>query len=246
MNAVVQEEYDFVSGHSAAINRDLCISCGRCREVCRYHAINEEYQVESFSCEGCGACFYLCPTGAVTFTEALCGHYFVGKTKKGERTVFAELLPGAENSGKLVTAVRKKANEIATENGNDFMLTDGPPGIGCTVIASLTGASFIVFVTEPTVSGVHDLRRVMQLSRHFKVPGGVVINKSDVNQDYVNEIVALCLESGFDLLGSIPYEPQVSLAQRQAKTILEYAPESQASSAIRQIYQKLNKQLEAV
>jgi MinD superfamily P-loop ATPase len=243
LNAAVAEEYEFISGHSATINKNFCTSCGRCREVCRYQAISDDYHVDRFSCEGCGACFYLCPAGAVSFDEALCGHYFVGKTKSEEWAVFAELLPGAENSGKLVTAVRKKAGEIAKENKNDIILTDGPPGIGCTVIASLTGASFIVFVTEPTVSGLHDLKRVMELSTHFKLPGGVVINKGDLNQTYSKEIETLCLERGFDLLGSIPYEPLVSQAQRQAKTILEYAPDCQASSAIRQIYDKLSLQL---
>ena len=243
LNAAVVEEYEFVSGHRAAINKDICTSCGRCREVCRYGAISKDYHVDKFSCEGCGACFYLCPSGAVSFDEALCGHYFVGNTKKQEIAVFAELLPGAENSGKLVTAVRKKAREIAQEKGNEIILTDGPPGIGCTVIASLTGASYIVFVTEPTVSGVHDLKRVMELSIHFKLPGGVVINKGDLNPAYAKEIETLCLERGFDLLGSIPYEPFVSQAQRQAKTILEYAPDCLASGAIRQIYKKLSAQL---
>ena len=246
LNAAVTEKHDFISGHMAVINRDKCISCGKCRQVCYYHAISEEYEIDSFACEGCGACFYLCPVDAVSFEEALCGHYFVGKNDRQEQSVFAELLPGAENSGKLVTAVRKKAQEIARENGNKIILSDGPPGIGCTVIASLTGASFIVFVTEPTVSGVHDLKRVMQLSIHFKLPGAVVINKGDLNPAYSSEIEAICLEYGFSLLGSIPYDPQISQAQRQAKTILEYAPESQASLAIRQIYMKLNKQLETV
>lgn len=246
LNAAVVEEYDFVSGYKAAIDKVVCTACGRCREVCRYHAISEDHQVDCFSCEGCGACFFLCPAGAVSFNEALCGHYFVGKTKKQEWAAFAELLPGAENSGKLVTTVRKKAREIATEQGNEFILTDGPPGIGCTVIASLTGASFIVFVTEPTVSGLHDLKRVMELSRHFKLPGGIVINKGDLNPAYSNKIESLSLERGFDMLGSIPYEPLVSQAQRQAKTILEYAPDCRASNAILQIYQKLYQRLETV
>lgn len=202
--------------------------------------------MDSFSCEGCGACYYFCPAGAVSFNEVLCGHYFTGKTGKQELSVFAELLPGAENSGKLVTAVRKKAQEIGKEQGNEIILTDGPPGIGCTVIASLTGAQFILFVTEPTVSGVHDLKRVMELSRHFKLPGGIVINKGDLNPAYSREIEALSLERGFDLLGSIPYEPLVSHAQRQAKTILEYAPDCQASNTIRQIYQKLYERLETM
>jgi MinD superfamily P-loop ATPase len=243
LNAAVAEEYEFVSGHRAAINKDICTSCGRCREVCRYGAISKDYHVDNFSCEGCGACFYLCPAGAVSFDEALCGHYFVGNTKKQEMAVFAELLPGAENSGKLVTTVRKKAGEIAKGNANKIILTDGPPGIGCTVIASLTGASYIIFVTEPTVSGVHDLKRVMELSNHFKLPGGVVINKGDLNPAYAEEIETLCMERGFALLGSIPYEPLVSQAQRQAKTILEYAPDCLASGAIRQIYKKLSAQL---
>ena len=246
LNAAVLEEYDFVSGHKAAIDKVVCTACNRCREVCRYQAISENYQIDRFACEGCGACFQLCPAGAVSFDEALCGHYFVGKTKEQQWAVFAELLPGVENSGKLVTAVRKKAQEIAKESGIEFILTDGPPGIGCTAIASMTGASYIVFVTEPTVSGVHDLKRVMELSMHFKLPGAIVINKGDLNPSYSREIVFLCLEHGFELLGSIPYEPMVSLAQRQAKTILEYAPDCQASKAIRLIYQKLHKRMETM
>jgi len=246
LNAEIMESFDFISGRRAAIDLTKCVACGRCREVCRYEAISTDYVVDGFSCEGCGACHFLCPTGAVSFDETLCGHYYTGKNSNGQDSVFAELLPGAENSGKLVTAVRKKAKEINESAGHAIMLTDGPPGIGCTVIASLTGANFIVFVTEPTVSGVHDLKRVMELAHFFKLNGAVVINKADLNPAFCEDIGKLCNERGFELFGSIPYEPQISQAQRQAKTILAYAPECSASAAIREIHQKLVKRLETV
>jgi len=244
LNAEITETFEFVSGHRAAVDPAKCVACGRCREVCRYDAISPDYVVDGFACEGCGACYFLCPVGAVTFEETLCGHYFTGRNAKGQGSTFAELLPGAENSGKLVTAVRTKAKEMAEGSGSNIILTDGPPGIGCTVIASLTGASFIVFVTEPTVSGVHDLKRVMDLANFFKLPGAVVINKADLNSAFCDEIQQLCEERGFGLLGLIPYEPLISQAQRQARTILSHAPDCPASMAIREIHQKLIKRLE--
>jgi MinD superfamily P-loop ATPase len=235
----VEETYDFFGGRKATISLCSCTRCDRCREVCRYHAISADYIVDKLSCEGCAACKVVCPAGAVLFEEMLSGHYYVARTGTKESLVFAELLPGAENSGKLVSAVRAKAREIAERSGTETILIDGPPGIGCPVISSLTGASLAVLVTEPTMTGRHDLERVFGLAAHFDMETAVVINKGDVNPVLTEEIESFCTHRGSHVLGAIPYEPMITEAQRQGKTILDYAPDCAASHAIGQIYEKL-------
>jgi MinD superfamily P-loop ATPase len=246
LGSTIKETREFSGGHKAEIIADVCTACGKCREVCRYNAISENFVVDPLSCEGCGACYFLCPAKAVSFPEALSGHYFVAETDNGDGVVFAELLPGAENSGKLVSMVRSIARELAAEHTNELVFIDGPPGIGCPVISSITGTQFTIFVTEPTVTGIHDLERVMSLAQHFKVPAAVVVNKADINPDYTDKIMGLCQERGITFLGSIPYEPMITAAQRQGKTILETAPESTAGLKIREIFSNLTNILEAL
>jgi MinD superfamily P-loop ATPase len=244
LNGTVHDSYEFFAGRKATINPDACMGCGRCREVCRFDAVSQGYVVDALSCEGCGACYFLCPAGAVSFDEAFCGHYYVAETDRGDTIVFAELLPGRENSGKLVSMVRTKAREIAQARGTDLILIDGPPGIGCPVISSLTGAGLAVLVTEPTMAGVHDLERVLGLARHFDIPTAVVANKGDVNPSRTEDIKSFCRVRQIDFLGAIPYEPMVTAAQRQGKTVLEFAPECPASTAIRDIVDKFTKRME--
>jgi MinD superfamily P-loop ATPase len=244
LNGKVHDSYEFFAGRKATINPDACTGCGRCREVCRFDAVSQDYLVDALSCEGCGACYFLCPTGAVSFDESLCGHYHVAETGAGDAVVFAELLPGRENSGKLVSMVRTKAREIAETRGIDLILIDGPPGIGCPVISSLTGAHLAVLVTEPTMAGVHDLERVLGLARHFDIPTAVVVNKGDVNPSRTEDIKSFCRDRQLDFLGSIPYEPMVTEAQRQRKTVLEFAPECPASTEIHTIFDKFTKRME--
>lgn len=239
LNGKVKDSYEFVAGHKATINPDACTGCGRCREVCRFDAISQDYLVDTLSCEGCGACYFLCPSSAVSFDETLCGHYYVAETVRGDAIVFAELLPGRENSGKLVSMVRTKAREIAQQSGIDLVLIDGPPGIGCPVISSLTGASLAVLVTEPTMTGIHDLERVLSLARHFDIRTAVVVNKGDVNPSFTEGIESFCGDRQIDFLGSIPYEPMVTEAQRQGKTVLEFAPRCPASIEIGHIFERL-------
>lgn len=239
----VNDSHEFIAGHKAIIDPDACTGCGRCREVCRFDAISQDYVVDPLSCEGCGACHFLCPANAVFFDETLCGHYYVAETGKGDSLVFAALLPGSENSGKLVSMVRAKAKEIAEKCGINLILIDGPPGIGCPVISSITGAHLAVLVTEPTMTGVHDLERVLSLARHFDVQTAVVVNKGDVNPSCTEDIKSFCRYRQIDFLGSIPYEPMITEAQRQGKTVLEFAPDSPASGAIYQIYERLAKGL---
>ena len=154
----------------AAIDPKLCTRCGKCTEVCRYAAISDEFVIDRLACEGCGACHYFCPVGAVEFLPRRCGECFICQDKNDQPFVFAELLPGEENSGKLVTMVRTEARTKAQEKGIPLILIDGPPGIGCPVISSLTGAHHALIVTEPTGSGVHDMERVAELGRHFGIP----------------------------------------------------------------------------
>ena len=244
LNGKVNDSYEFVAGHKATINPDACTRCGTCREVCRFEAISQDYFVDALSCEGCGACYFLCPASAVSFNETLCGHYYAAETGKGDAVVFAELLPGSENSGKLVSMVRTKAREIAENRGIDLILIDGPPGIGCPVISSLTGASLAVLVTEPTMTGVHDLERVLGLARHFDIRTAVVVNKGDVNPSFTEDIESFCRDRRIDFLGSIPYEPMVTEAQRQGKTVLEFAPDCPASIEIHRVFNKLKTKME--
>jgi MinD superfamily P-loop ATPase len=244
LNGKVKENYEFFAGRKASIDQDACTGCGRCREVCRFNAISKEYIIDTLSCEGCGACYFLCPAGAVSFDETLCGHYHIAETGKGGAIVFAELLPGGENSGKLVSMVRAKAREIAEKSGCDLILIDGPPGIGCPVISSLTGAHLALLVTEPTMTGVHDLERVLNLIRHFHIPAAVVVNKGDVNPACLEDIRSFCRAKQVDFLGSIPYEPAITEAQRQGKTVLDFAPQCPASVEIQHIFDKFTKKLE--
>lgn len=234
----------FMGGKKARIDPESCVACGTCWEVCRYNAISEDFTIDPLLCEGCGACHFLCPAGAVRFSSHLSGYCYSGTIGGKGAFVFAELLPGEENSGKLVAMVREEARREAEETGRRLILIDGPPGIGCPVISSLTGTSLAVIVTEPTPSGIHDLKRVVDLTRHFRIRTALVINKSDINPEYVKEMKSYCTEQGLIYLGDIPYEPKISEAQKQAKTILDYDPDCAASGAIRGIYTKLQSILE--
>lgn len=244
INGRVIEEQPFVAGSKATIRSDACTACGKCREVCRFEAISEAFVVDPLACEGCGACYFFCPESAVAFDETLAGHLYVGETDRGEPIVFAELLPGGESSGKLVAQVRTRARELAEQRQEKLILIDGPPGVGCPAISSLTGASVTLLVAEPTLTGIHDLERIVGLAAHFQIPVSVVVNKNDVNAAFTERIRKLCEERKLQFLGTVPYEPRVSEAQRQAKTILEYAPDCPASHAIIEISTKLQSIME--
>lgn len=213
-----QEKY--FGGRSPRIDLDKCTQCGLCTEVCRFHAI-ENGVVDYVSCEGCGFCSHICPEDAITMEEAFSGDWFVSDTPYGP-FVHARLGIGEENSGKLVTVVRKKATEITKEKGLDLILIDGPPGIGCPVTASMTGVDLVLAVTEPTLSGIHDLERILKLADHFKIPSAVCINKFDINLENTDRIAAYCEKNGSKIIGKIPYEPKVVEALVNRKTVMEY------------------------
>ena len=244
LNPVVSEEKEFIGGKKATIDLSRCTSCGTCRDVCRFQAISESFVVDHRSCEGCGACYFLCPVNAIDFPSSLAGSCYICKDKYSNPYVYAELLPGEENSGKLVAMVRNEARVIAEKNGIPLVVIDGPPGIGCPVISSMTGTHMAVVVTEPTISGLHDLERIIELAHFFKCKTGVIINKSDINPDFCKRIEEYCAAKDITFLGAIPYDPNITEAQIQATTILDIAPDSQASVVIRTIHKKLLKILE--
>ncbi len=217
----IKERHEFRSGVTAKINKDICEQCSQCISVCRFDAIGEDFVVDPISCEGCRICSYVCPEGAIILEENVSGEWFVSDTKYGP-LVHAKLGIAEENSGKLVTQVRQTAKEMAEKECMDYVIIDGPPGIGCPVIASITGVDLALIVTEPTLSGIHDMQRVAQVSKHFGVPTKVVINKFDINPSNSEEIKKFCDKEGIELMAEIPFSRKVSESIVQGVPFVEY------------------------
>ncbi len=223
-NVLALEKY--FGGRSPQVDLEKCTQCGLCTQVCRFDAIDKGL-IDLISCEGCGFCHHICPEGAIVMKEAFSGDWFVSETIYGP-FIHARLGIGEENSGKLVTVVRKKAVEIAKEKDLNLILIDGPPGIGCPVTASLTGVNLLLAITEPTLSGIHDLERILKLANHFKIPSLVCINKFDLNLKNSDHISSYCQKNGTKLIGKIPFEPKVVEALVKRKTVMDYpCPEVQ-------------------
>ena len=217
----IKERHEFRSGLSASIDRKICEQCGKCIVACRFNAISDDFVVDHVSCEGCGFCSHICPVGAIRMEEKSCGEWFISETRFGPM-VHAKLGIAEENSGKLVALVRKKAKEIAEANHCDWVIIDGAPGIGCPVIASLSGIDCALVVTEPTLSGLHDAIRVIDVAKHFGVPVKLVINKYDLNTEMSEKIEKYCKKNGISLIGKIGFDKSVVEAMVEGKTILEY------------------------
>lgn len=236
------ESHDFWGGRIAVIDQEKCTACGSCADACRFDAISSEdgrYSVNGLECEGCGVCDLICPADAIKLQDTISGQWFLSETRFGVM-VHARLGAGGENSGKLVTLIRKRAREIAESVGAQLVLTDGPPGIGCPVIASLADANHVLIITEPTVSGIHDLQRVVQLTSHFKVAASIIINKSDINESKAAEIDEYASKHNIEVLGRIPYDPIVTAAQLEAKSIIEYSSGG-ISDTLREIWDKVSR-----
>lgn len=242
MDPKVRETHDFQGGNEAAILPDKCTQCGLCMELCRFDAIRQDsagrFLVDPIDCEGCGVCVDMCPEQAVDFPRKTCGQWFVSATRFGPM-IHARLGIAEENSGRLVTLVREEARKRARINHIDLILTDGPPGIGCPVIASMGQANGVLIVTEPTVSGIHDMKRVAQLAAHFKIPALVCINKFDLNPDQGLAIEELARKNDIELAGRIPFDPEFTRAMILGKTVLETAGDSPAGRAIKEIWQRV-------
>jgi MinD superfamily P-loop ATPase len=229
-----QEKY--FGGRSPRVDLDKCTQCGLCTEVCRFHAI-ENGVVDYVSCEGCGFCSHICPENAILMEETFSGGWFVSETPYGP-FVHARLGIGEENSGKLVTVVRRHAMEITKEKNLNLILIDGPPGIGCPVTASMTGVDRVLAITEPTLSGIHDLARILKLSEHFKIPSTVCINKFDINLENTHQITSYCEKNGSRIIGRIPYEPKVVEALVNRKTVMEY-PCNEVQGIVLQMWEEV-------
>ena len=242
MDPHVSRRADFKSGHLAVIDRSKCSECGQCLELCKFGAISDDFKVNPVDCEGCGVCVYFCPEKAIDFPENTCGQWFISDTRFGP-LVHARLGIAEENSGKLVTLVRQESRKLAEQKNFDLILTDGPPGVGCPVIASIGGASAVLVVAEPSLSGIHDMQRVVQLANHFKVPAMVCVNKFDLNLDLTRDIENFARDEGIAYLGRIPFDPIFTKAMIQGQTIIEYNRDSGGGHAVNKIWNNLSEKL---
>jgi len=247
LRPIIREAHDFVGGLKMAIDPAKCTACGQCADSCRFRAIHpdgpkndrgvETFRIDEFSCEGCGVCEYICPFDAITQRSNTVGNWYVSGTDYGPM-VHARLGIAEENSGRLVTKVRNVAAELAKNLGMELILSDGPPGTGCPVIASVSGVDIVLIVTEPTVSGVHDMQRVLELAGHFGIPSLIVVNKSDLNAEQTNRIKTIALEMGAEVIGEIPFDRSVNDALMASQTVIE-SGEGPAFGAIVSLWGKL-------
>ncbi|MEA1865997.1 MAG: ATP-binding protein [Euryarchaeota archaeon] len=233
---IVKRE-EFKGLNVAVMDKEKCIECGICEAACRFKAISDTesgYAVNPTRCEGCGVCVFVCDSDAITLAERVSGHAFISKTKYGTMA-HAQLNIAEEASGKLVTVVRNNAQRVAEEEGSDLILIDGSPGIGCPVIASLTGVDMALVITEPTMSGLHDLERILNVTRHFGIASVVCINKYDINEANSRKITEFCQERGVTIVRNIPYDPVVTEAMVAAMPVVEFA-DGEVSDAIKEIW----------
>ena len=226
----------------AVMDKTLCTECGTCEETCRFNAIasTEEsgYAINPARCEGCGACVFTCPQEALMLKERVSGYAFISKTNYGTM-VHAQLNIAEEASGKLVTVVRNNAQQVAEKEGCELILIDGSPGIGCPVIASLTGVDLALIVTEPTLSGLHDLERIMDVTRHFGIASAVCINKYDINEENSKRITEFCRQRGIQVVGNIPYDSVVTEAMVAGMPVVEFSG-GVVSDAIKDVWRGIN------
>jgi len=250
----VLETHEFSGGKKAVVDAARCTACGTCEDLCRFGGprsggLNDEglpapFTIDPIACEGCGVCARFCPENAIALEEVVNGQWFVSSTRFGQ-LVHARLGIAEENSGKLVSLVRAKSREVARQSGSSIVLVDGSPGVGCPVIASLTGASAALIVTEPTLSAQHDLQRIGELTRHFGLPALVCINKHDINPRQAEEVSQAAEQDGMRVVGSVRYDPAVTAAMLQGLSVTEYTDEG-ASEDLRRLWAEVLKSLAAL
>ncbi len=240
LDPTITRREDFSGGYAAQIDQKNCSSCGKCLEICRFDAIGKDsrhFLVDRVACEGCGVCAHFCPQQCIAFQPVINGQWFISATRFGTM-VHAKLGVAEENSGKLVGLVRKQARELAQEQNRQLLLVDGPPGIGCPVIASITGTDRVLIVTEPTMSGLHDLKRVAGLARHFSVPAMVCLNKWDINPHMSEQIRTEAQNLGVPVVGRVRYDKAVTLAQVQGQALTEFSS-GHAAEDVKELWHKL-------
>lgn len=236
-----EKEQVYIGGHKAVVDHTLCTVCGICEGYCRFDAITEvngKIMISETSCDGCFFCSRICPMGAITMVRSDRSRMYSGSFRNG-MMVYGRLAPGEENSGKLVSMVRDEAKRVATEQGMYTILLDGPPGIGCPVISTVTGADRIVIVTEPSMSGLEDLKRVFEVARKFSGEVGVIINKYDLNEAMADRIEGWCAAQGSSLLGRLPYDRRVTRSMVAGKSVTEMFPEAEISNILTDIWNKM-------
>jgi MinD superfamily P-loop ATPase len=235
----IKERRDFLGMKRAFIDISKCTGCGECREHCPFAAIHDP-EVDPLACEGCGTCQFVCPAGAVKMVDRLSGYAYISKTRFGPM-VHAELFPGEEASGKLVTIVREMARDLAERQNLELVLIDGSPGVGCPVIASLTGTDLALIVTEPTLSGVHDLDRIVDIAKHFGILPLVCINKHDLNPAAAERIEDLCRDKGVEVIGRLPFDTSVVDAMVAGRAVVEM--DGPMGSAIKSLWTNVESRL---
>lgn len=245
MKPVVQKEFVFAGAWQASVNEKECIQCNICVDACRFDAIkinvNGFAEVQPFKCEGCRLCEKVCPVAAIDAERSTNNHWYISNTRYGTM-VHATMGPGEENSGKLVSTLRKEARRIAVDNELEFIINDGPPGIGCSAISALTGTNLVVLVTEPSKSGLMDASRLVELTQSFEIPIVAVINKADINESMCLSMENYFVNQGIPLLAKIPFSKDVVKAMIQGETILEYKPYSELSRALIEVWDYINTQ----
>jgi MinD superfamily P-loop ATPase len=235
------DAHDFAGGQTAVIDPTLCDNCGICEEVCRFDAVistNATYTINPLDCEGCAACKTQCPNAAIYMEARSDGEWFFSQTRFG-LLFHARLKPAQENSGKLVTLLRQQAVELAEKDETPLILVDGPPGIGCSVIASLSGADLVIIVTEPTAASIHDMKRVLSLVQHFNIPALICTNKADLFESGKDAIIHYCQDNGLPIVGEIPFDTIMTDAMIQGQPITVYAPQSSVSKELQKTWQQI-------
>ena len=238
LNPTVKKESSFQSSKVALIDVDKCSECDICEEHCRFNAVHPP-RIDPIACEGCGVCEYVCPEHAVQMVDRVSGHMYESDTRFGPMA-HAKLLPGEGNSGKLVTEVRKLGQEIAKAHELNHVLIDGSPGVGCPVIATVTGIQLGIIVTEPTMAGIHDMERVLLLLERFKITAKVIINKYDINEENSMKIEEFCENRGVEVLGRLKFDSITTKSMVAAKTVPEYAPDSEFTTTLHDIWDKVS------
>lgn len=244
------EAQDFTGGSVAVVDSQLCQGCGICEQACRFDAVrspdNQDpgsvYSIDPIACDGCAACVYQCPEEAIRMEPQIAGRWYRSDSRYGA-LFHADLYPAQENSGKLVTLVKQYARLCALDNLYPIIIVDGPPGIGCPVISAAAGASLALIVAEPGVAGVHDLIRVLQATSHFRIPSLVIINKADINPQGTDEIKAICVELGVELVGQIPFDKTMTEALLHGEPVTAYQPDAASSRALVDIWQTISTRL---
>ena len=224
LSPTIKETMEFKGLKIAKKDPAKCISCGKCLEHCRFDAIDENYDIKNTGCEGCGVCEYVCPADAISLVDRISGHAYLSETRFGPMA-HAVLKTAEEASGMLVSLVRENAKRLARESGRDLIIIDGPPGIGCPVISAIAGVDLVLIVSEPTVSGIHDAERVIGVTKHFRIPSLLLVNKFDLNLDMTEKLEKFCLDNGVALAGRLPYDNVTTEAMIASKTVIEHSDE---------------------